>query len=68
MTDIKTLSQPEKKAKVEVALETEFTMIESFKPADLRVWLDRLPDNTRVKFVGVHSGKICLRATWKEMR
>lgn len=68
MTNIHTLKQPEKRAKVEVSMLAEFRVIESFKADDLRVWLDRLPKNARVSYEGISNGNIRLVAKWKEMR
>jgi hypothetical protein len=75
MTDIKTLRDAEKRAKVEVALTAEFVLIESFDPRDLEVWLARLPRvggdvaaRPRIKFEGISSGKIRLVARWTEWR
>jgi hypothetical protein len=32
------------------------------------LWLQSLPENAKVRYAGVSSGKVILQATWTEMR
>lgn len=69
MTDIATQAQEDHTLVLEVTVRTEFPIgITSFKKTDLEKWLSKLPDEARISYEGIRSGKIMMVSTWKERR